>query len=126
MLKRLRLYVNVSYHRYVRSSNIADYTVLLLSAGAMGNNGRGVSGVCQSGLKIIPAKFLSGPSGSGTLDNAASALYYLLNLKTRHNLKLIATSNSWGGGGFTQVGERAIPTCAIRKKVDGLLVLASR
>lgn len=60
---------------------------------AVGNNGEGVVGVCQSGIKLISAKFL-GPNG-GTTSGAVAALDYLLNLKKIHNLNLVATSNSW-------------------------------
>lgn len=67
---------------------------------AVGNNGAGVVGVCQSGIKLISAKFL-GPNG-GTTSGAVAALDYLLNLKKIHNLNLVATSNSWGGGGYSQ------------------------
>ena len=51
---------------------------------------------------MISAKFL-GPQG-GTLDGAIAAMYYLLDLKKRYNLNMVATSNSWcvpgawGGG----------------------------
>ena len=62
--------------------------------GAEGNNGIGVVGVCQRGVKIIPAKFLNGPDGTGYTSNAVAALYYFLDLKIRHNLNLVATSNS--------------------------------
>uniref|UniRef100_A0A383VUP8 Uncharacterized protein n=1 Tax=Tetradesmus obliquus TaxID=3088 RepID=A0A383VUP8_TETOB len=68
--------------------------------GAVGNNGLGVSGVCQSGLKMISAKFLG--ANGGTTDGAVQALNYLLDLKTRYNLNMVATSNSWGGGGYSQ------------------------
>jgi hypothetical protein len=71
-------------------------------AGGVGNNGLGVSGVCQSGIKIISAKFL-GPNGGYTSD-AVAALQYLLALRNRYSLNLVATSNSWGGGGYSQVG----------------------
>jgi thiamine pyrophosphokinase len=50
-------------------------------------------GVCPSGVKVIPVKFL-GAQG-GTLDNAIKSLDYLLQLKTKHNLNMVATSNSW-------------------------------
>lgn len=61
--------------------------------GGVGNNSIGVVGVCQSGIKLISAKFL-GKNGGTTVD-AISALDYLLDLKNRHNLTLVATSNSW-------------------------------
>lgn len=67
--------------------------------GAVGGNGTGVAGVCWS-VKIMNAKFL-GKQG-GTIANAIKAVDYFTDLKTRHNLNLVATNNSWGGGGFSQ------------------------
>ncbi len=67
--------------------------------GAKGGNGQGVAGVCWS-LRLVNAKFL-GTSG-GTTANAILAVDYMTDLKTRHSLNLPATSNSWGGGGFSQ------------------------
>ena len=67
--------------------------------GGDGGNGAGVAGVNWD-VSIIPAKFL-GPNG-GYTSGAVSALYYLIDLKSRHALNLVATSNSWGGGGYTQ------------------------
>lgn len=63
--------------------------------GGVGDNKRGVSGVCQRGVKIISAKFLGGPDGEGTLDGAIAALDYLLALKNKYSLNMVATSNSW-------------------------------
>jgi hypothetical protein len=63
--------------------------------GGVGNNGLGVAGVCQRGVKIIPLKFLGGVGGSGTLDSAVAALDYVLTVKENYNLYLVATSNSW-------------------------------
>ena len=45
-------------------------------------------------------KFL-GRSG-GTTANAIKAVDYFTDLKTRHGLNIVATNNSWGGGGFSQ------------------------
>lgn len=67
-------------------------------AGA-GGNGKGVAGVCWS-AKLISAKFL-GRRG-GTTANAILAVDYITDLKTRHGLNIVATNNSWGGGGFSQ------------------------
>lgn len=67
--------------------------------GGVGGNGKGVAGVCWS-VKIISGKFL-GRNG-GTTANAVKAVDYMTDLKTRHGLNLVATSNSWGGGGFSQ------------------------
>ena len=67
--------------------------------GGVGGNGKGVAGVCWS-VKLLNAKFL-GRNG-GTTANAVLAVDYLTDLKTRHGINLVATSNSWGGGGFSQ------------------------
>jgi subtilisin family serine protease len=69
--------------------------------GAKGGNGTGVAGVNWN-VKIISTKFLG--TNGGTTANAAKALDYLTVLKTRSSnpVNLIATNNSWGGGGFSQ------------------------
>lgn len=72
----------------------------------VGGNGKGVAGVCWSGVKLISAKFL-GRRG-GTTANAIKAVDYLTDLKTRHGLNLVATNNSWGGGGFSQALQDAV------------------
>jgi subtilisin family serine protease len=70
-----------------------------------GGNAQGVAGVCWD-LKLISGKFL-GTSG-GTTANGVLAIDYMTDLKIRHNLKMVATSNSWGGGGFSQAMMDAI------------------
>jgi subtilisin family serine protease len=60
----------------------------------VGNNNLGVAGVCWSG-KIVGIKFLSG-SGSGSTDGAIRGIQYAIAVGVR------LTSNSWGGGGFSQ------------------------
>lgn len=67
--------------------------------GASGGNGAGVAGVNWN-VQMISAKFL-GKSG-GTTANAIRAVDYVTDLKTRHGLNIVATNNSWGGGGFSQ------------------------
>lgn len=67
--------------------------------GAVRNNSAGVAGVCGK-VKMINAKFL-GAQG-GTTANAILAIDYITDLKTRQGLNLVATNNSWGGGGFSQ------------------------
>jgi subtilisin family serine protease len=67
--------------------------------GGSGGNGKGVAGVCWS-VKLINAKFLG--TNGGTTANAVKAVDYITDLKTRHGLKLVATNNSWGGGGYSQ------------------------
>jgi len=73
--------------------------------GAAGGNGRGVAGVCWS-VKLITAKFL-GPSG-GTTADAIRAVDYITDLKSRHGLNIVATNNSWGGGGYSRLLKDAI------------------
>lgn len=61
---------------------------------AVGNNGIGVAGVNWS-ARIMPLKFLSA-RGSGTTADAISALDYAVMMGAR------ISSNSWGGGAFSQ------------------------
>ncbi len=70
-------------------------------AGTIGaeRNGAGVVGVNWS-VTLISGKFL-GRRG-GTTANAIRAVDYFTDLKTRHGLNIVATNNSWGGGGFSQ------------------------
>ena len=63
-----------------------------------GLDGFGVAGVCWK-VKFIVAKFL-GRNG-GTTANAILAINYLTDLKTRNGVNLVATNNSWGGGGYS-------------------------
>lgn len=76
-------------------------------AGTIGaeSNGSGVVGVNWN-VTIISAKFLG--TNGGTTANAIKAVDYLTNLKLRHGLDLVATNNSWGGGGFSQALQDAI------------------
>lgn len=73
--------------------------------GGVGGNGKGVAGVCWS-VKLFNAKFLG--NRGGTTANAVKAVDYMTDMKTRHNLNMVATSNSWGGGGFSQALQDAI------------------
>jgi subtilisin family serine protease len=73
--------------------------------GAKGGNGTGVAGVNWS-VTIISAKFL-GRRG-GTTANAIKSVDYITDLRNRHGLNIVATNNSWGGGGFSQGLQDAI------------------
>lgn len=86
--------------------------------GAVGGNGKGVAGVVWS-VKIITAKFL-GRRG-GTTANAVKAVDYITDLKTRHGLNIVATNNSWGGGGYSQALYDAIE----RANQAGILFIAA-
>lgn len=66
----------------------------------------GVVGVNWN-VTIISAKFLG--SNGGTTANAVKAVDYITTLKTLHpELNIVATNNSWGGGGFSQALQDAI------------------
>ena len=67
--------------------------------GGEGGNASGVVGVNWA-VTMISAKFL-GTSG-GSLANAIRAVDYLTDLKTRHGINIVASNNSWGGGGYSQ------------------------
>lgn len=73
--------------------------------GAKGGNGKGVAGVNWN-VTLFSAKFL-GPSG-GYTDDAVLAVDYITDMKTRHNLRLVATNNSWSGGAYSQALKDAI------------------
>ena len=86
--------------------------------GAVGGNGKGVTGVNWN-VKMISAKFL-GRNG-GTLANAVKAVDYITDLKTRHAMNIVATNNSWGGGGFSQALQDAVE----RANAAGILFIAA-
>jgi subtilisin family serine protease len=68
--------------------------------GAVGDNGVGVTGVAWD-VQIMGLKFLSA-SGIGYVSDAIEALEYALRMKTLYGVNLKLTSNSWGGGGYSQ------------------------
>lgn len=69
--------------------------------GGVGGNGIGVAGVCWK-VKLLDAKFLG--TNGGTTANAIKAVDYFTKLKTRatNPVNIVATNNSWGGGGYSQ------------------------
>jgi subtilisin family serine protease len=89
-------------------------------AGTIGaeSNGTGVVGVNWS-VTLISGKFL-GRNG-GTTANAVKAVDYFTDLKTRHGLNIVATNNSWGGGGYSQALYDAIE----RANNAGILFVAA-
>jgi subtilisin family serine protease len=86
--------------------------------GGRGGNGAGVAGVNWN-VKMISAKFL-GPNG-GTTADAVKAVDYLTDLKQRHGINIVASSNSWGGGGYSQALHDAI----IRHAKQDILFVAA-
>jgi hypothetical protein len=77
--------------------------------GAVGGNGIGVAGVAWN-VTMISAKFL-GPAG-GYSSNAVKALDYLTMLKTRYGVNIVASNNSWTGGGYSQALDEALSRAA--------------
>ncbi len=71
-----------------------------------GNNGIGVAGVAWQ-AKVMACKFLDS-GGSGSTSGAITCLDYLRDLKVNHNIDLVLSSNSWGGGGYSATLEAAI------------------
>src|SRR6058998_985794 len=86
--------------------------------GAVGNNGIGVAGVNWN-VKLMACKFLNA-GGSGSTDGAVSCLNYLAMMKDR-GVNIVATNNSWGGGGFSQALYDAIDA----QRQRGILFIAA-
>ena len=88
--------------------------------GAGGGDGVGLVGVNWQ-VTIMPVKFL-GAKG-GTTANSIKAIDYVTNMKKRHpELNIVATNNSWGGGGYSQALHDAIIRAA---KQNILFVVAA-
>jgi subtilisin family serine protease/chitodextrinase len=86
---------------------------------AMGNNGIGVVGVNWE-AKVMALKFLSA-SGSGDTSDAVAAIEYATMMKREYEIPVIALSNSWGGGGFSQALEDSITAA----NSEGILFVAA-
>lgn len=85
--------------------------------GAVGNNGIGVAGVCWN-VKLLSGKFM-GRKG-GTTADAIEAIDYFTNLK-KTGVNIVATNNSWGGGGYSQALYDAIE----RANEAGIIFIAA-
>jgi len=81
--------------------------------GAVGNNTVGVAGVCWN-VKIMALKFLSS-SGSGYTSNAIKCVEYAKKMGAK------LSSNSWGGGGYSQALKDAIDAAG----AQGMLFVAA-
>lgn len=86
--------------------------------GAVSNNGVGVTGVAWN-VRLSPCKFLSA-SGSGSSADAIRCLDYGVDLK-RRGVNVVASSNSWGGGGFNP----ALLDAIRRSEAAGILFVAA-
>src|SRR4029079_16073731 len=81
----------------------ADYghgTRVAGTIGAVGDNGIGVAGVAWS-VRIMPIKFLDSGGFGSTADAIACVEYATM-------MGVTLTSNSWGGGGFSEALRQAI------------------
>jgi subtilisin family serine protease len=76
--------------------------------GAEGNNSKGVVGVNWT-TSIAACKFLNA-DGSGDTAGAIECVNYFNMMKSDYGIDVKVTSNSWGGGGFSQELKDAIDT----------------
>jgi subtilisin family serine protease len=67
--------------------------------GAVANNGLGIAGLNWT-VQLLSMKFLDA-NGSGAISDAVAAFQKILALKNS-GINIRVTSNSWGGGGFSQ------------------------
>ncbi len=86
--------------------------------GGQGNNALGVAGVNWT-VKLMALKFLSA-AGSGTTQDAISAIDYAVRMKNR-GINIRVLSNSWGGGGYSQ----ALDTAVAAANSAGILFVAA-
>jgi subtilisin family serine protease len=88
------------------------------TVGGVGGNGVGVAGVSWN-VTMISTKFLGVDGGYTT--GAIKAIDYLTDLKTRHGVNVVASSNSWGGGGYSS----ALHSAIIRGAKAGILFVGA-
>jgi subtilisin family serine protease len=86
--------------------------------GAIGNNSLGVAGVNWR-VKLIITKYLGDDGGSSA--NIPRVLDYLIDLKQRHGLNIVASNNSYGGSGYS----RAVCEAILRAQAANILFVAS-
>jgi subtilisin family serine protease len=86
--------------------------------GAVGNNEAGIVGVNWR-VSLMACKFLDA-GGFGTTAGAIACLEYVKTMKDR-GVNIVATNNSWGGGGFSQALFDAIQ----RHQQAGILFIAA-
>ena len=87
--------------------------------GAVGNNSTGVVGVNWD-VKLMAMKFLS-DGGSGSTSGAIGAINYVTMMKRDYGVNVVATNNSWGGGGYSQALSDAIAAGG----AEGVLFIAA-
>ncbi len=93
-------------HTFTSSADDLHGTHVAGSIGAVGNNGKGVTGVAWH-VKIMSLKFLGGPQGKGSTSNAVRGINYAIAMRnTGVNVRVI--NASWGGGSDSQALRQAI------------------
>ena len=100
-----------------RKGNLDDHGTHVSGTIGAKANGAGVVGVNWD-VTLISGKFLGRAGGS--LANAVKAVDYFTDLKKR-GLNIVATNNSWGGGGFSQ----ALLDAITRANVANILFVAA-
>ncbi|MGZ8136894.1 MAG: S8 family peptidase, partial [Methylococcaceae bacterium] len=109
---------NTIYDGGTRGNQDDHGTHVAGTIGGKSGNRLGVAGINWN-ITLISGKFLG--SNGGTTTNAIKAVDYMTDLKTRHGLNIVATSNSWGGGGYSQALYDAIS----RANDAGILFIAA-
>jgi subtilisin family serine protease len=87
--------------------------------GAVGNNGVGVTGVAWN-VSLMGLKFL-GADGSGTTSAAIAALNYATRMRRDFGVNVVATNNSWGGGGAST----ALRDAVVAGETAGIVCVAA-
>jgi hypothetical protein len=88
--------------------------------GAVGNNGIGIAGINWN-VKIMALKFI-GAGGAGYVSDVIECLEYVIMMKLDYGQNIRITSNSWGGGGYSQALRDAVQTAG---NADILFVAAA-
>lgn len=91
---------------FVNSGDDLHGTHVAGSIGAVGNNGRGVTGVAWH-VKIMSLKFLGGAQGKGSTSNAVKGVKYAIDLRN-HGVNVRVINASWGGGSDSAALRQAI------------------
>jgi subtilisin family serine protease len=73
---------------------------------AVGNNGRGVTGVSWN-TKLMALKIFDGPFG-GSVTAVVGAIEYMTMMRTQYGINIVASNNSYGGYGFSQATSDAV------------------
>ena len=87
--------------------------------GGVGNNSVGVAGVNWN-VRLMALKFLD-DDGSGYTSDAVEAVNYATMMKRDYGVNVVASNNSWGGGGYSTALRDAIAAAGS----EGILFLAA-